>query len=108
MNSVIIKHIDELSIICQKHSVNHLYVFGSVLANRFNAQNDLDFLVEFDEPDNPVTFGLLLIKFEKELETLFDREIDAVLSRYINDPFSKKIDQTKVLIYDQRGKKIFA
>lgn len=107
MNTIITEHIHELSSVCQKYEVNYLYVFGSVLTSKFNDESDLDFLVEFNEPKDPVVFGLLLINFEKELANLFSKEVDVVVNRYVNNPFfQKKIDDTKILLYDRRSKKI--
>lgn len=101
------KRINKLNQICEKYLVLRLYVFGSVLTDRFNPQSDLDFLVEFDEPADPVEFGLLLMDFEKALHQVFNRKIDVVVSRYVQNPFfKKKLEETKQLIYDRRSQEM--
>jgi len=108
-NTILTQKFEKLAAICEQYAVLELYVFGSVLTDKFRADSDIDFLVLFDEPSDPVDFGLLLMDFEKALETLFARKIDLVVNRYVQNPFfRKKLDQTKQLIYDRRSQKIFA
>lgn len=38
---------EELRILCQDLNVKRLYVFGSVLSERFNDESDIDFLISF-------------------------------------------------------------
>ena len=38
---------EELRILCQDLNVKRLYVFGSVLSERFNDESDIDFLIFF-------------------------------------------------------------
>jgi len=108
-NILLTQNLEQLAALCEQYSVLELYVFGSVLTDRFSIKSDLDFLVNFDEPADPVEFGLLLMDFEKALASLFDRKIDLVVNRYVQNPFfRKKLDQTKQLIYDRRSQKILA
>jgi predicted nucleotidyltransferase len=105
--SKIADHILEVRELCQRFGVLNLSLFGSVLTEQFGAESDLDFLVEFDEPTDPVAFGLLLINFEAALSGLFNRRVDVVVSRYVQNPFfKKKIDETKRVIYDRRSQKM--
>jgi predicted nucleotidyltransferase len=82
--------LEKLQDLCQQHAVIELYVFGSVLTDKFGQKSDIDFLVEFDEPEDPVEFGLLVMDFEKKLAQLFKREIDLVVKRYVQNPFFRK------------------
>lgn len=43
--NVIEKNIDRLKILCEKYKVAELYIFGSVLNNRFSSESDIDFIV---------------------------------------------------------------
>lgn len=85
--------------LCRKYKVDKLYVFGSILTPRFNAQSDVDMVVNFkgvpleDYVDN--YFGL-----KDALTTLLGREIDLLESNGIrNDILRNNIDRTKRLIY---------
>ncbi|WP_259330278.1 nucleotidyltransferase family protein, partial [Bacteroides cellulosilyticus] len=37
--------------LCKKYKVNKLFVFGSILTNRFNETSDIDMVVDFDKID---------------------------------------------------------
>ena len=40
---------------CKKHKVGKLFVFGSILTDRFNEESDVDMVVDFDKAiRNPV------------------------------------------------------
>ncbi|MDE7092857.1 MAG: nucleotidyltransferase domain-containing protein, partial [Muribaculaceae bacterium] len=41
-------NIDKIIALCKKYKVAKLWVFGSILTPRFNADSDIDFSVEFD------------------------------------------------------------
>ena len=45
LNPSFSNRIDKLYQICEKYSVLQLYVFGSVLRDRFNSESDLDFFI---------------------------------------------------------------
>ena len=75
-------------------------MFGSAVDDRFDgAESDLDFLVEF-LPLQPgehadAYFGLL-----EDLERLFERPIDLVMSRAIrNRYFKESIERSRVPLY---------
>tara|TARA_R110001583_G_C5505837_1_gene396217 strand:+ start:214 stop:486 length:273 start_codon:yes stop_codon:yes gene_type:complete len=38
---------DEIRLLCEKHKVTQLAVFGSAATGKFHASSDLDFLVDF-------------------------------------------------------------
>jgi len=87
--------------LCSRHKVVRLFVFGSVLTDRFQKDSDIDFLVDFagvdlyDYADN--YFDL---KFS--LENLLHREIDLLEDKAVKNPFLRKsIDTSKMLVYGQ-------
>ena len=93
------RNIDKIRDLCLKHKVGRLFVFGSVLTNRFKNESDIDFIVDFkdidlyDYADN--YFGL---KFS--LENLFKREVDLLEDKAIKNPYLRQsIDSSKQLIY---------
>ena len=46
--NVVEKNIDRLIKLCKKYKVAKLYVFGSVIDERFNEESDIDFIVSFE------------------------------------------------------------
>ena len=72
---------------CQRHRIQRLALFGSVLRDDFRSDSDVDVLVQF-EPD--ATPGLIrLAGMEIELSEILGRKADlrtpAELSRYFRD-----------------------
>ena len=58
MIPLISQHSDELTEICRRYHVKRLDVFGSAAVGDFNPDtSDIDFLVEFDEPDDVSAFS---------------------------------------------------
>lgn len=91
-----LEHIRKL---CKINKVKSLFAFGSVLREDFNAQSDIDLIVDFEEKD-PFTYADLYFNLKQLLEDLFNRNIDLLEERAIRNPlFKEEIDKTKVLIY---------
>lgn len=89
--------------LCKKYKVKKLYLFGSILTDRFNDQSDIDFSVEFDNEEiakNKIDWADLFFDFLHEMESLLGRKVDMVFDNYIsNKIFRKELDNTKRLIY---------
>ena len=47
--NLIESNMDKIIALCKKYKVSKLFVFGSILTNRFNKENDVDFIVNFDK-----------------------------------------------------------
>src|SRR5215210_7843046 len=77
----------QLDEFCRRNCIAKLSLFGSVLREDFGPESDVDVLVELEEGHTPGFFGLA--RMEKELSSLFDREVDLRtpqdLSRYFRD-----------------------
>lgn len=86
--------------LCRRFRVRRLELFGSAAAGRFNPQSsDLDFLVEFDalRPNEyaDAYFGLL-----EELQKLFKRDVDLVVSGSVKNPYLREsIQRSRTLLY---------
>lgn len=86
--------------LCQRFRVRRLELFGSAAAGGFNPQSsDLDFLVEFEElrPSEyaDAYFGLL-----EELQKLFGRKVDLVVTRSVRNPYLlESIQRSRTLLY---------
>ena len=89
-----------LAVLCTRHRVARLEVFGSAAGEGFDAaRSDVDFLVEFDEmsPGDHAHayFGLL-----RDLKTLLDRNVDLVEIKAVDNPyFLESIKKSRTLLY---------
>ena len=67
---------------CERHHVARLAVFGSVLRDDFDADSDVDVLVEFQPGHVP---GLHFVSMERELSALLQgRRVDLVTPKFLN------------------------
>ncbi|MGN7886715.1 nucleotidyltransferase family protein [Dyadobacter sp. 22481] len=85
--------------LCKAHKVKSLYAFGSVLSDNFNAESDIDLIVDFasmnveDYADNYFDFKFLL-------QELFKRPIDLLEEKAIKNPyFCESVNQKRQLVY---------
>ena len=44
-------NIQKIIALCKRHKVNKLFVFGSILTNRFNDNSDVDLVVSFNKAE---------------------------------------------------------
>lgn len=61
---------------CQRHHIQRLELFGSVLREDFHPNSDVDLLVEF-APEAQIGF-LALSRMQRELTALLHRPVDLV------------------------------
>lgn len=74
---------EKIADFCQKHHIQKLSLFGSVLRDDFRPESDIDVLVEFEEGFVP---GFIkLYKIEQDLADLFEgHQPDIVTARFLN------------------------
>ncbi len=96
---IIEQYRNNLRRLCEKYSVDKLYVFGSILNDNFSSTSDIDFIVRFDTVDiERYADNYFNLKFA--LEALFKRKVDLLEEQAIKNPFFKKaVDKSKKLIY---------
>ncbi len=96
-------NMDKIIALCKKYKVAKLWVFGSILTDRFNDNSDVDFSVEFDSDTinrEKLDWADLFFDFLNDLKVLLGREIDIVFDDCVKNPyFRKELDATKQLIY---------
>lgn len=99
-------HIIELNIskimeICRRFHVRRLWVFGSILTNRFNDNSDVDFCVDFDKSKiNLMDYADNFFDFQYALEDVFGRKVDITEDSAVRNPyFRQELDETRKLIY---------
>ncbi len=94
---------DRIIALCKRYKVAKLWVFGSILTDRFNDNSDVDFSVEFDSDTinrEKLDWADLFFDFLNDLKVLLGREIDIVFDDCVKNPyFRKELDATKQLIY---------
>lgn len=90
---------EAINSLCEKHKVEKLYAFGSVLTSAFNEESDVDFLVEF-ERNSIEDFANNYFELKFALESLLKRGVDLIEYSSIRNPFFKEeVDETRELIY---------
>jgi uncharacterized protein len=95
----LVSYISEIRLLCQKNGVKSLYVFGSVLTDKFTNKSDIDLIVDIDSLD-PLEYSDFYFNLKFALEELFNREIDLLESRAIKNPYLiDNINQSKTLLY---------
>ena len=90
---------DSIQDLCKKYNVNSLYVFGSVLTDRFNDKSDIDMIVSFKKiPLESYADNYFDLKFK--LQDMLQRPIDLLEEQAIKNPyFLQNINKNKQLIY---------
>jgi len=97
--NMIDNHINSIVNLCKKYKVNSLFVFGSILTDRFNDSSDIDMVVDFKKDEIDDYFDNYF-DFKYSLQDLFGREVDLVEEQAIRNPyFRKNVNSTKQLIY---------
>ena len=92
-------NIQKIITLCKKHKVGKLFVFGSILTNRFNEKSDVDMVVDFDKV-NLEDYADNYFDFKYSLEDLFGREVDLLEDKAIRNPILRRnIDNSKLLVY---------
>ncbi len=93
---------DKLFELCDSHKVKELYLFGSVLTDRFTDTSDIDMLIQFHQVDLLDYFDNYM-DLKDELELLFHRTIDLVENQAIKNPiFREVVEREKRLVYERK------
>lgn len=96
-------NMDKIIALCKKYKVAKLWVFGSILTDRFTDQSDIDFSVNFDAESinrENLDWADIFFDFIAELRNVVGRDIDMVCDDAVQNPyFRKELDSTKQLIY---------
>ncbi|MBQ6038388.1 MAG: nucleotidyltransferase domain-containing protein [Bacteroidaceae bacterium] len=93
------RNILQINNLCEKHQVDNLFVFGSILTDRFNDESDIDFVVDFKDIELS-NYVNNYIDFKDSLQNLLGRKIDLLEDKAIKNPILRRnIDRTKLQIY---------
>lgn len=92
---------EKLAVLCDRHKVKELYLFGSILTERFLDSSDIDVLVKFSDIELEKYLDNYM-DFKEQLQLLFGREIDLIENQAIRNPiFRRVIDREKKLVYER-------
>jgi len=93
------RNMDKIRELCSKHKVRKLFVFGSVLTDKFKKDSDIDLIVDFQGVDL-YEYADNYFDLKESLENLFKRDVDLLEDKAIKNPYLRKsIDSSKQLIY---------
>jgi predicted nucleotidyltransferase len=93
------KYEGDIRKLCQQNKVRSLYVFGSVLTDKFSEMSDIDLLVDIDSND-PLDYADYYFSLKFALQELFKRSIDLLESKALKNPYIiENINRSKSLIY---------
>jgi predicted nucleotidyltransferase len=97
----ILEQKNEIESLCRKHGVERLFLFGSATQGVTLAEvRDLDFLVQFRAMP-PIEYAHSFFGFAEGLETLFQRPVDLVELKAIDNPyFLATVEKSKVPLYE--------
>ncbi len=97
--TLIDNHINEVKDLCDRYHVAELYVFGSILSDRFKKDSDIDFLLSFSEVE-PAEYFDNYMDLKEGLEELFSRNVDLVEIQTLKNPILKRfINRDKMQLY---------
>jgi hypothetical protein len=97
--NIITKNTNIISKICESHKVRTLFVFGSVLTEKFNKNSDIDFIVDFLDVDL-YNYANNYFELKKALEKTLKHEVDLLEEKAVKNPYLRSsIDSTKQIIY---------
>jgi len=93
------EHKDKIEALCRQHGVRRLFVFGSVLSDRFSQDSDVDLVVEFSGVDLS-RYADNYYSFKFALEEMLGHPIDLLEEQAIRNPFfKKKLEAQRQLLY---------
>ncbi|HWB64266.1 MAG TPA: nucleotidyltransferase domain-containing protein [Chitinophagales bacterium] len=101
--NIVEQHRKEIELLCETHMVDSLFVFGSVLTDKFDNKSDVDFLVVFGQVDLN-NYADNYFDFVEALEKLLGRKVDLVSEKKLVNPYLiKSINRNRIKIYERRN-----
>jgi predicted nucleotidyltransferase len=98
---IVERNINKIRDLCIQYKVASLFVFGSVLTDKFKNESDVDLLVDFKDVDL-YDYADNYFNLKTSLENLFKRKVDLLELKALKNPYLKSsIDSSKQLIYGQ-------
>jgi len=93
----------KITSLCSQLPVRQLWLFGSVLTDKFAPNSDIDVLVAIDDNEDIDRFDVYF-KLKESLEEIFHRTIDLVINKKFKNPvFRESLASTRKIIYERQG-----
>ncbi len=93
-------YIHQINRLCENHNVRQLFVFGSVMDERFTESSDIDLIVDFQTTD-PLEYAENYFALKFSLEELLNRHVDLLEQKAIQNKYLlQSINKSKRLIYE--------
>ena len=89
---------DEISKLCKKYHISRLSFFGSILSDSFDANSDIDVLVEFEDGHTP---GLAFFAIQDELSKLLGRKVDLNTPQFLSPYFRDEVQRVAEVQYER-------
>ena len=97
--NIVERNIATVSDLCKQHKVKNMYLFGSILTNKFSPESDIDLLVNFGDVNLYHYFDNYM-ELKDGLEQLFNRPVDLLEEQTVKNPVLRRsIERNKKLIY---------
>jgi predicted nucleotidyltransferase len=89
---------EALALICRRHRIRRLSVFGSTLKGTARLDSDLDLLVEFEQDAKPGLIGMARIEIELS-SLLKGRKVDLRTAEDLSRHFRDEVLRTAAIQY---------
>ena len=96
-------NMDKIIALCKMYKVDKLWVFGSILTDRFNDDSDVDFLVDFEEDKiDLLHYADNFFNLIHAIEDVIGRKIDLVVNKTIrNKVFRNEVNNSRQLLWSR-------
>jgi predicted nucleotidyltransferase len=88
---------EQVAAFCRRHHIKRLALFGSVLREDFQAESDIDVLVEFEPGHTP---GLTFFGMQNELSEIIGRPVDLNTDKCLSPYFRQDVLKEAEVLYD--------
>lgn len=89
----------EMENICRRQGISYLGLFGSFARGDFNANSDVDLLVDYSK-ESPVKGLLSHIGVAQEFESLFNRPVDLMERSILKPELKSYIEKDLKTLYE--------
>lgn len=99
MYAILENNLPQIEQACRAANVRRLFVFGSILTDRFGEDSDVDFIAEF-APMSPEDYADRYFQFCEDLEIILSRPVDVLTPAGIRNPiFRNELEKHRQILY---------
>lgn len=88
----------DIQAFCERHHIQRLALFGSVLTDGFSRDSDVDVLVEFDSAHIP---GWEFVTMQDELSQILGYPVDLNTPGFLSESFRDDVLAGAVVLYEK-------